>query len=73
MCGNLPHTDMAVSIPYPLQNEDFIVKPKRASRRGPKAEVLVIQGKWQDAVKKVLEVKTPEGGWPKQKHRKRRK
>ena len=40
----------------------------RASERkvpGPKPEVLTIDGKWQDAVKKTFGKKKPVNGWPK--------
>jgi hypothetical protein len=38
---------------------------KSAGPRGPKPEVLKINGDWQDAVKKSLEKKKPATGWPK--------
>ncbi len=38
-------------------------KPK--AKTGPKPEVLKIEGKWQDAVKKSLSKKKPAPGWPK--------
>jgi hypothetical protein len=34
--------------------------------RGPKPEVLKIEGDWQDAVKKSLSKKKPAKGWPKE-------
>jgi hypothetical protein len=40
---------------------------KKSAKRGPKPDVLKIDGKWQDAVKKSLAKKKPAGGWPKEK------
>ncbi len=43
-------------------------QPEPASiPRGPKPEVLKIEGDWQDAVKKSLAKKKPAAGWPKDK------
>jgi hypothetical protein len=39
-------------------------KPKKKIP-GPKPEIIKIEGDWQDAVKKSLEVKRPANGWPK--------
>jgi hypothetical protein len=39
-------------------------KPPKA-KRGPKEEVLKIEGDWQTAVKRSLTVKKPARGWPK--------
>jgi hypothetical protein len=33
---------------------------------GPKPDLLKIEGKWQDAVKKSFEKKKPAEGWPKE-------
>ena len=33
--------------------------------RGPKPELLKIEGDWKDAVKKSLAKKKPADGWPK--------
>jgi hypothetical protein len=38
---------------------------KKKAKPGPKEETLRIEGNWQDAVKKSLEVKKPATGWPK--------
>jgi hypothetical protein len=38
---------------------------KKSVRRGPKPEVLVIEGNWKDAVRESFEKKTPATGWPK--------
>jgi hypothetical protein len=38
-------------------------KPK--AKTGPKAEVLKIDGNWQDAVRRSFQAKKPAGGWPK--------
>ena len=41
-------------------------RPKRAaSKRGPKPDVLKIEGDWQEAVKRSLQKKKPPEGWPK--------
>lgn len=39
-------------------------KPSPA-KPGPKPEILKIEGKWQDAVKKSLSKTKPAHGWPK--------
>lgn len=40
-------------------------KPKKsAATPGPKPDVLKIEGKWQDAVKKSFAKKKPNEGWP---------
>ena len=36
-----------------------------SSIRGPKPEVLKIEGNWKDLIKKSLERKKPKDGWPK--------
>jgi hypothetical protein len=41
-----------------------MAKAKRQNR-GPKADKLVINGKWEVAVNKALMKKKPKGGWPK--------
>lgn len=38
---------------------------KKKEPRGPKPDVLKLQGDWRDAMKKSLEKKKPERGWPK--------
>jgi len=38
---------------------------KRPSKRGPKPDLLKIEGDWKDAMKKSLEKKKPPEGWPK--------
>lgn len=38
--------------------------------RGPKADVLVLDGEWRSAVKKALAKKRPRKGWPKPPKRK---
>jgi hypothetical protein len=40
---------------------------KVPSKRGPKPDLLKIEGDWKDAVKKTLEKKKPAAGWPKEK------
>ena len=37
---------------------------KSKEKRGPKPERIKIEGDWEDAVKKALEKKRPEDGWP---------
>jgi hypothetical protein len=37
-------------------------KPKP---RGPKPEILKIEGDWKDAIRESLKKKRPAGGWPK--------
>jgi hypothetical protein len=39
--------------------------PKTKSPRGPKPDLLKIESKWQDAVKKSFVKKKPVEGWPK--------
>lgn len=36
----------------------------KKKRPGPKPDHLKIDVPWEDAVKKALEKKRPEGGWP---------
>jgi len=40
---------------------------KSTEKRGPKPDLLKIEGDWKDAVKKSLEKKKPAAGWPKEK------
>jgi hypothetical protein len=41
-------------------------KRKKAPKpRGPKPEVLKIEGDWKDAMRKLISKKRPEAGWPK--------
>jgi len=39
-------------------------KPQKKTP-GPKPDILKINGNWEDAVKKSLDVKKPAEGWPK--------
>jgi hypothetical protein len=45
------------------------VKAKKQKRKkktpGAKAEVLKLEGDWKDAIKKSLQKKYPDAGWPK--------
>jgi hypothetical protein len=41
------------------------VPMRKASRRGPKPQMLKIEGNWEDAVTKSFRKKKPLGGWPK--------
>ncbi len=38
---------------------------RKAKPRGPKPEVLKINGDWRDAVRKSMSKKKPPEGWPK--------
>lgn len=38
-------------------------KPKGA-KRGPKPDLLKLEGDWRELMKKSLQKKKPEGGWP---------
>lgn len=40
-------------------------KKDAEAKAGPKPDMLKIEGKWQDAVKKSLSKKKPAQGWPK--------
>lgn len=40
-------------------------KKRTPKQRGPAADRLKLKGRWQDAVKKSLQKKKPEEGWPK--------
>jgi hypothetical protein len=40
---------------------------KSPTKRGPKPDLLKIEGDWQDAIKQTLEKKKPADGWPKEK------
>jgi hypothetical protein len=40
-------------------------KKKPSIPRGPKPDLLKIDGDWRDAVKKSLAKKKPANGWPK--------
>jgi hypothetical protein len=35
-------------------------------KRGPKPDILKVEGDWKDAVKKSLAKQKPAAGWPKQ-------
>lgn len=39
--------------------------PSQPKQPGPKPDLLKIEGDWEEAVKKSLEKKKPEDGWPK--------
>lgn len=51
------------------QRLPLMPKPTKEApeKRGPKADLLKIDGDWKDAVKKSLEKKKPVTGWPKEK------
>ena len=40
---------------------------KQLEKRGPKPEILKIDGDWRAAIKKSLAKKKPAAGWPKEK------
>lgn len=39
--------------------------PVKPEAPGPKPDVLKLDGNWKDAIKKSLEKKKPQEGWPK--------
>jgi hypothetical protein len=39
-------------------------KTKKVEKRGPKPDILKLQGDWQSAVRKALTKKRSEEGWP---------
>jgi hypothetical protein len=41
-----------------------MAEKKKAKKRGPKPERLVIEGDWEAAVRKALGVDRPSEGWP---------
>ena len=43
----------------------FIGMSKEKTSPGPEADRLVLDGDWQDAVKRAVGVKRPVDGWPK--------
>jgi hypothetical protein len=49
-----------------MQKIRLIQKPESSTPRGPKPEVLKIDGDWQEAIKRSLEKKKPADGWPKE-------
>lgn len=38
---------------------------RAGAKRGPKADVLKLSGRWRDAVKQSLQKQKPPEGWPK--------
>ncbi len=38
---------------------------KSSKKRGPKPDILKLDGNWKDAMKKSLAKKKPADGWPK--------
>jgi hypothetical protein len=41
------------------------VAVRKGAKRGPKEDRLKIEGGWKDAMRRSLDKKKPEGGWPK--------
>jgi hypothetical protein len=41
------------------------VASRSGAKRGPKPDVLKIEGDWQEAMKRSLQKKKPPEGWPK--------
>jgi hypothetical protein len=39
-------------------------KKKRGAKRGPKPEILKLDGDWHDLMKQSLQKKKPKDGWP---------
>jgi len=37
---------------------------KKGAKRGPKADVLKLDGDWRELMKKSLQKKKPKDGWP---------
>ena len=37
---------------------------KKAAKRGPKPDVLKLEGDWRDLMKQSLQKKKPKDGWP---------
>jgi hypothetical protein len=41
-------------------------KPRKPKKRGPKPQILRIEGMdWKEAIKKSFQKQRPAGGWPK--------
>jgi len=38
---------------------------RSGAKRGPKSDILKIEGDWKDAMKRSLKKKKPPAGWPK--------
>lgn len=38
---------------------------KKPAKRGPKADILKLEGDWRELMKKSLQKKKPAEGWPK--------
>lgn len=41
--------------------------PKPTQKRGPKPELLKLDGPWEDVAKRMITAKPPPGGWPQRK------
>jgi hypothetical protein len=37
---------------------------RKGAKRGPKEDRLKLDGDWKDAMRRSLDKKKPEGGWP---------
>jgi hypothetical protein len=50
---------------HPRPRKPSTRKSNDVNPRGPKPDVLTIDGDWQEAIKKSFQKKKPAGGWPK--------
>jgi hypothetical protein len=41
-----------------------VAKKKAGAKRGPKPEVLKLEGDWRELMKQSLQKKKPKDGWP---------
>jgi len=48
-----------------LKRKDNKLTKSKRRNPGPKPEVLVIEGDWKNAMRKLISKKRPVGGWPK--------
>lgn len=49
----------------PKKTSKPAVPVRKGAKRGPKADTLKIDSDWKDAMRRSLQKKKPEGGWPK--------
>ena len=52
---------------------DGLMAKKRQNKPGPKEDRLKLEGPWEEAVKKLVRKEKPEGGWPDQGEKPKRK
>lgn len=53
------------SIRKVTKNDKKLRKATKGRKRGPKPQVLKIEGNWEDAVRKSFHKRKPPEGWPK--------